>query len=68
MDFGYFLRRLDQGSRVEPSREAIVFEKERITHGQMRDRAYKTCQWLEVPGIEQGGQGSCPLEKLLRVV
>jgi len=54
MDFGYFLRRLDQGSRVEPNREAIVFEKERITHGQMRDRAYKLANGLKSLGLNKG--------------
>ncbi len=54
MDFGYFLRRLDQGSRVAPEREAIVFEEERITHGQMRDRAYKLANGLKSLGLNKG--------------
>ncbi len=29
MDFGYFLRRLDQGSYVDPLKEAVAFKEER---------------------------------------
>jgi len=54
MDFGYFLRRLDQGSRVDPNGEAIVFENERITHGQMKERAYRLANGLNSLGLNKG--------------
>jgi fatty-acyl-CoA synthase len=54
MDFGYFLRRLDQGSRVDPDNEAIVFEDERITYRQMKERAYKLANALKSLGLQKG--------------
>jgi len=54
MDFGYFLRRLDQGSHVDPDNEAIVFEGERITHRQMKDRAYRLANGLKSLGLIKG--------------
>jgi len=53
MDFGYFLRRFDQGCRVDPEREAVVFENERITYGQMKDRAYKLANGLKLLGLNK---------------
>jgi hypothetical protein len=35
MDFGYFLRRLDQGCHVNPDKEALIFKEERVTYGQL---------------------------------
>ncbi|MBW1787152.1 MAG: hypothetical protein JRK53_11130, partial [Deltaproteobacteria bacterium] len=40
MDFGYFLRRLDQGSHIDLNKEAVIYKDERVTYGQLRDRAY----------------------------
>jgi fatty-acyl-CoA synthase len=54
MDFGYFVRRLDQGGHVDPHKEAIVFEGERITYGEMRDRAYKLANALKGMGLKKG--------------
>ena len=54
MDFGYFLRRLDQGCYVNPDKEAIVFQDERITYRQMRDRAYKLANVLKSLGLNKG--------------
>ena len=54
MDFGYFLRRLDKGCHVDPDKEAVVFQDERITYRQMRDRAYKLANALKSLGLNKG--------------
>jgi fatty-acyl-CoA synthase len=54
MDFGYFLRRLDQGSHVNPDKEAVIFRDERITYGQLRDRAYRLANGLRALGVRKG--------------
>ena len=54
MDFGYFLRRLDKGCHVDPDKEATVFQDERITYRQMRDRAYKLANALKSLGLNKG--------------
>lgn len=58
MDFGYFLRRLDQGCYVNPDKEAIVFQDERITYWQMRDRAYKLANALKSLGLNKGDRAA----------
>jgi len=54
MDFGYFLRRLDFGSLVNPEKEALVFKDERLTYRQMRERAYKLANGLKSLGLNKG--------------
>lgn len=54
MDFGYFLRRLDQGCHVNPDKEAVIFKDERITYGQLRDRAYRLANGLRALGVSKG--------------
>ncbi len=54
MDFGYFLRRLDHGCYVDPDKEAIVFQGERVTYRQVRDRAYKLSNALMSLGLNKG--------------
>jgi fatty-acyl-CoA synthase len=54
MDFGYFLRRMDQGSYVDPNKEAIVFKDERVTHRELRDRAYSLANALSSLGVRKG--------------
>ena len=54
MDFGYFLRRLDQGCHVNPDKVAIVFQDERITYRQMGDRACKLANALISLGLNKG--------------
>ncbi len=54
MDFGYFLRRLDQGCHVNPDKEAVIFKEERITYGQLRDRAYRLANGLRARGVGKG--------------
>ena len=54
MDFGYFLRRLDKGCHVDPDKDAIIFQDERITYRQMRDRAYKLANALKSLGLNKG--------------
>jgi len=54
MDFGYFLRRLDIGSLVDPEKDAIVFRDEKITYRQMRDRAYRLANALKSLGVNKG--------------
>jgi len=54
MDFGYFLRRLDQGSNVDPDNEAVVFKDERITHRELHDRAYRLTHALSSLGVSKG--------------
>ena len=54
MDFGYFLRRLDQGCHVNPDKEAIIFKDERVTYGQLRDRAYQLANGLRGLGVRKG--------------
>ena len=54
MDFGYFLRRLDQGCHVNPDKEAVIFKDERITYGQLRDRAYRLANGLRALGVGKG--------------
>jgi fatty-acyl-CoA synthase len=54
MDFGYFLRRLDQGCHVDPDKEAVIFKEERVTYGQLRDRAYRLANGLKAFGVRKG--------------
>ena len=54
MDFGYFLRRLDQGCHVNPDKEAVIFKDERVTYGQLRDRAYRLANGLRALGVGKG--------------
>lgn len=54
MDFGYFLRRLDQGSHVDPEKEAVVFRDERVTYQDLRDRAYRLARALRSLGVRKG--------------
>ena len=54
MDFGYFLRRLDQGSSVDPLKEAVVFKDERITYQELRDRSYRLANVLSSLGVNKG--------------
>lgn len=54
MDFGYFLRRMDQGSYVDPKKEAVVFKDERVTHRELRDRAYSLANALSSLGVRKG--------------
>jgi len=54
MDFGYFLRRFEYGTHVDPEGEAIVFEDERITYAQMTERAYKLANALKSLGLKKG--------------
>lgn len=54
MDFGYFLRRLDQGCHVNPDKEAVIFKNERVTYGQLRDRAYRLANGLRALGVGKG--------------
>lgn len=54
MDFGYFLRRLDQGCQVNPDQEAVIFKEERITYGALRDRAYRLANGLRTLGLRKG--------------
>ncbi len=54
MDFGYFLRRLDQGSHVNLDKEAVIFRDERITYRQLRDRAYRLANGLRALGVRKG--------------
>ena len=54
MDFGYFLRRLDQGCYIDPDMEAVVFQDERVTYRQMRDRANKLANALMSLGLNKG--------------
>ena len=54
MDFGYFLRRLDYGCHVEPDREAVVFENQRMTYAQIKDRAYRLANSLHSMGLRKG--------------
>ena len=54
MDFGYFLRRLDQGSYVDPLKEAVVFKDERITYQELRDRSYRLANALSSLGVNKG--------------
>jgi len=53
MDFGYFLRRLDQGSYVDPRKEAVVFRDERITYQELRDRSYRLASALSSLGVNK---------------
>jgi len=54
MDFGYFLRRLDQGCHVNRDTEAVIFKDERVTYGQLRDRAYRVANGLRALGVRKG--------------
>ena len=54
MDFGYFLRRLDQGCHVNPDKEALIFKEERVTYGQLKDRAYRLANGLRALGVGKG--------------
>jgi len=54
MNFGYFTRRLDTGSHIDPQREAVVFKDERITYGQLRDRVYRLARALKGLGVKKG--------------
>ncbi len=54
MDFGYFLRRLDQGSYVDPLKEAVVFKDERITYQELRNRSYRLANALSSLGVNKG--------------
>lgn len=54
MDFGYFLRRLDHGSYVDPDKEAVVFRDERVTYRALRDRSYRLAQALSSLGVSKG--------------
>jgi fatty-acyl-CoA synthase len=54
MDFGYFLRRLDQGCNVDPSKEAVVFEDQRVTYQEVRDRSYRLANALSSLGVSKG--------------
>ena len=54
MDFGYFLRRMDQGGHVNPDKEAVVFKEERVTYRQLRDRAYQLANVLLELGVRKG--------------
>ncbi|RLB31538.1 MAG: hypothetical protein DRH20_15665, partial [Deltaproteobacteria bacterium] len=54
MDFGYFLRRLDQGCHLDPEKEAVIFREERVTYRQLRDRAYRMANALKGFGIQKG--------------
>ncbi len=54
MDFGYFLRRLDQGCHVNPGKEAVIFKDERVTYGQLRNRAYRLANGLRALGVGKG--------------
>jgi len=56
MDFEYFLRRLDQGCYIDPDKEAIVFQDERVSYRQMRDRANKLANALMSLGLNKGGR------------
>ncbi len=54
MDFGYFIRRLETGSHVDPEKEAVVFKEERITYRQMRERAHRLAKALNELGLRKG--------------
>jgi fatty-acyl-CoA synthase len=54
MDFGYFLRRLDQGCHIDLGKEAVIFKDERITYGELRDRAYRVANVLRGLGVRKG--------------
>jgi fatty-acyl-CoA synthase len=54
MDFGYFLRRMDQGCHVNPDKEAVIFKDERVTYGKLRDQAYQLANGLRALGIRKG--------------
>jgi len=54
MDFGYFLRRLDYGCHVDPDREAVVFENQRMTYAQIKDRAFRLANSLHSMGLRKG--------------
>ncbi len=54
MDFGYFLRRLDQGCHIDLNKEAVIYEDERVTYGQLRDRAYTLANAMKGLGVAKG--------------
>ncbi len=54
MDFGYFLRRLDQGCHVDPGKEAVVFREERVSYRELRNRSYRLANALSRLGVNKG--------------
>jgi fatty-acyl-CoA synthase len=58
MDFGYFIRRIDIGSHIDPDKEAVIFKGDRITYRQMRDRSYRLANALKGLGLKKGDRVS----------
>ncbi len=54
MDFGYFLRRLDQGCHVDPGKEAVVFREQRVSYRELRNRSYSLANALSRLGVNKG--------------
>ena len=54
MDFGYFLRRFDYECHIDPDTEAVVFENERITYRELRDRGNQFAQALLSLDVSKG--------------
>jgi fatty-acyl-CoA synthase len=54
MDFGYFIRRLDTGSHIDPGKEAVVFQDKRITYSQLRERTYRLANAMRDLGVKKG--------------
>lgn len=54
MDFGYFLRRLEQGCHVDPEKEAVIFKEERISYRLLAERAYRLAYALNKLGLKKG--------------
>ncbi|MBU2550175.1 MAG: AMP-binding protein, partial [Proteobacteria bacterium] len=58
MDFGYFIRRFDWGCHVDPDREAVVFQDERLTYGRLHERTYRLANALEGLGLKKGDRAA----------
>ncbi len=65
MDFGYFIRRIDQGCHINPGKEAIIFKEKKVTYRQLRDRAYTLAHALKSFGLKKGDRVAVFLKNCL---
>lgn len=54
MNFGYFMYRFDRGCNIDPNKEALVFQDERLTYGELNLRVKKLAGALQNIGLKKG--------------